>query len=299
MKLSPACDGCYAENLMDTRHGRVEWGAPGKGAGTRSRTSTGYWHQPFTWNKKAKAAGKRPFVFCASLADVFDNQVPPAWRRELFYVISATPNLVWLLLTKRPGVIADLSKEAGGLPPNAAIGTTAEDQTRWDKNIGELAAAKAVTEPLFAFVSSEPLLGPINPRHAKVTPSMRRHFAWQAGHDFFDPLHPRQDRRFKLDWVITGGETDQGAHKARPSHPDWFRTFRNACESTGTPYHHKQNGEFSDFDHIGMSWNNLPDAIRVQQQFVNGKAMIKVGKTRSGRLLDGVLHDARPAVAAA
>lgn len=45
-KISPACDHCYAEAQMDTRMGRVEWGA-GK---PRSRTSAAYWKQPLRWN---------------------------------------------------------------------------------------------------------------------------------------------------------------------------------------------------------------------------------------------------------
>src|SRR5690606_14613384 len=120
-KVSPACDGCYAEAMMDKRYGRVKWGAPGQGAGTRERTSKGNWSKPKAWDRKAKAAGTRPFVFCSSLADVFDNQVPAEWRRDLFELIRATPNLVWLLLTKRPQLIVKLSEEVDGLPSNAAI----------------------------------------------------------------------------------------------------------------------------------------------------------------------------------
>jgi protein gp37 len=155
-KVSPACDGCYAENLMDTRMGRVEWGGPGKGVGTRARTSASTWRQPIKWQKDYLARlsawdhgiralfdgderraifegwskPARPFVFCASLADIFDNQVEPTWRRDAFSVMRETPHLVYLLLTKRPGNIVNLAEEAGGLPPNAALGTTVEDPER-------------------------------------------------------------------------------------------------------------------------------------------------------------------------
>jgi protein gp37 len=269
-KVSPACDGCYAEALMDKRYGRVEWGAPGKGNGTRVRTSAGNWHQPIRWNKKAAAEGTRPFVFCSSLADVFDNQIPVEWRRDLFDLIIKTPDLVWLLLTKRPQNIVDqfraISHTLDEWPRNAAIGTTVEDQKRFDLNVPALRKAKRLVMPAFAFLSCEPLLGPLN-----------------------GSLHD-------IDWVITGGETDQGGHKARPTHPDWYRGLRDQCARAGIAYHHKQNGEFSDFDHIGMAWNDLPPKIQEQQKFIDGKAMIKVGKHRSGRLLDGVEHDARPEV---
>lgn len=284
-KVSPACDGCYAEAMMDKRYSRVAWGAPGKGNGTRERTSAGNWSKPKAWDRKAKEAGTRPFVFCSSLADVFDNQVPTAWRTDLFELIYATPNLIWLLLTKRP---QNIVRQYGAAfdrtwPKNAAIGTTVEDQQRADQNIPALLAAKEYLNPAFAFLSCEPLLGPL-------------HIAAHLSIGSFNGRPQREQGM--IDWIITGGETDQGEHKARPTHPDWYRGLRDQCDAAGVAYHHKQNGEFSDFDHIGMAWNDLPDRIRVQQQFVSGKAMIKVGKARSGRRLDGVEHDARPEVAA-
>lgn len=66
-RVSPACDGCYAAHLMETRMGRVQWGGPGIGAGTRDRTSAANWRKPIAWNKKAAAEGRRPFLFCSSL----------------------------------------------------------------------------------------------------------------------------------------------------------------------------------------------------------------------------------------
>lgn len=318
MKVSPACDGCYAENLMATRYKRVQWGAPGQGAGTRERTSAGNWSKPRAWDRKAAAAGTRPFVFCASLADVFDNQVDEAWRIDLFNLIAATPHLVWLLLTKRPQNIVWMAEEAGGLPPNVALGTTAEDQERWDLCIPELAAAKAATGALFTFASCEPLLRPIDPTRARITNRLRRAVPYfgMSGHEFFDPIHPRQDPRIRLDWIITGGETDQGKHRARPSHPKWFRDIRDACERTGTPYHHKQNGEWAvasaeNGHHDSCMTTN--DAVWVhadgvitkpswmREDIPNDEArepvgMFRMGAAKSGRLLDGVLYDARPAI---
>lgn len=267
-KVSPACDGCYAEAMMDKRYGRVQWGKPGQ-RGTLVRTGASTWNDPFRWQRQAEKANDRPFVFCASLADVFDNQWDPQWRADAFEVMRKTPRLVYLLLTKRPQNIVRLADAAGGLPANAALGTTCEDQARADVNLPALKVAKIELGPLFTFGSFEPLLGRI------VIPPA-----------------------FMPDWIITGGETDQGGHKARPTHSHHFRSLRDQAAAAGVPYHHKQNGEYLDFDHIGMAWNDLPDAIRVKQQFVEGKAMIKVGKHRSGRMLDGVTHDAFPEVAA-
>jgi protein gp37 len=81
--VSPGCDHCYAEAMMDTRYGKVEWGPHGE----RKRTSEANWRQPIKWNADARAFrrehGYRPRVFCASLADVFDNHGPSAGSYEM------------------------------------------------------------------------------------------------------------------------------------------------------------------------------------------------------------------------
>ena len=210
-KVSPACDGCYAEAMMDKRYGRAQWGGPGRGAGTRVRTSKSTWDAPLKWQRQAEKDGSRPFVFCASLADVFDNQWENGWRAEAFEVMHKTPRLVYLLLTKRPQLIVKLSDAAGGLPSNAAIGTTVEDQKRADVNLPALAVAKQELSPLFTFGSFEPLLGPVT-----IPP------------------------QFMPDWIITGGETNQGTHRARDSDLEWFRSLRDQAEAANKPFHLKQ-----------------------------------------------------------
>lgn len=280
-KVSPACDGCYAEALMDKRHHRVQWGnAP------RVRTGAATWNDPFRWQRQAERDGDRPFVFCASLADIFDNQIDPQWRADAFDVMRKTPRLVYLLLTKRPQNIVKLSDAAGGLPANAAIGTTVEDQKRSDMNLPALKVAKVELNPLFTFGSFEPLLGPI----------------------FIPPA-------FMPDWIITGGETDQGGHKARPTHPDWFRMLRDQAAAAGIPYHHKQNGEWTPGENVpssikgrretahygpwcnGDEWSfdtcNMSDP---EDGWDNEPDLYRIGKRHTGRMLDGVTHDAFPEV---
>lgn len=307
-KVSPACDGCYAENLMATRMGRVEWGGPGKGAGTRARTSPHTWNDPFRWQRKAEAAGTRPFVFCASLADIFDNQVPAEWRRDAFDVMRRTPRLVYLLLTKRPSMIAKLAAEAGGLPSNAAIGTTVEDQDR-GINLFSLAIAARATRPLFTFSSFEPLLGAVDPTRVVLGESAAEFFGHpeiRSVRFLFDALRGAPSINLPpLGWAITGGETDQGAHRARPTHPDWFRSLRDQAAAAGVPFHHKQNGEWMS---CGDWYDTHPESLPICTWDVNQwtddgsrehlEWVARVGKTRAGRLLDGVLHDARPAVPA-
>ncbi len=106
-KVSPACLHCYAETLMDTRYGRVKWGA----GNPRSRTAPSNWKKVRSWNNHAARDGIRPRVFCASLADWLDDEVPLEWLADLLGLIRETPNLDWLLLTKRPELWRDRVSE--------------------------------------------------------------------------------------------------------------------------------------------------------------------------------------------
>jgi protein gp37 len=90
--------------MMDHRFGKVEWGPHGE----RKRTSEENWKKPLRWDRQSRETGTRLRVFCASLADVWDNRVPTEWRRGLFQLIEATPALDWQLLTKRPENISKM-----------------------------------------------------------------------------------------------------------------------------------------------------------------------------------------------
>lgn len=207
-KVSPACDNCYAEGLMDTRYGRVRWGA----GEDRSRTAASTWRQPRKWDKQAAATGDRPFVFCASLADVFDNEVDELWRRDLFNLIEATPHLVWLLLTKRVGNVLRMTDPARGnplLPRNVAVGATMANQEEYDRDRMKLAEVKRVCDPQFTFGSFEPLLGPI----------------------ILDRNAP--------DWIIVGGESGPNA---RPMNLDWARDLKRQSAAFNRIFNFKQVG---------------------------------------------------------
>lgn len=295
-RVSPACDGCYAAHLMQTRMGRVIWGGPGIGAGTRERTAKANWSKPQTWDRLAAARMAswdalppskrkgprpvRPFVFCASLADVFDNEVPPVWRADLFELIRSTPNLVWLLLTKRPQNILKMVKAAGGLPPNVALGTTVEDVQRLRMNglslLATLGALEYIdqTPALFGFLSCEPLLEALD---------LSELGAGWAEH---------------ISWIITGGETDQGSHKARPSNPGWFRSIRDQTLAAGALYHHKQNGEWLEAMHMQQEeipTHALSGRTGWESVAIDGQGLFwKVGKSLAGRRLDCIEHNGRP-----
>lgn len=191
---------------MDTRYGRVRWGA----GEDRVRTSPANWKLPIRWNKAASETGRQTFVFCASLADVFDNAVDPLWRRDLFKLIAATPALTWLLLTKRIGNVMKMTDPMAGnpgIPRNAAVGATMVNQEEYDRDRMKLAEVHAMRDPAFTFGSFEPLLGPI----------------------ILDRNAP--------DWIIVGGESGKGA---REMDPQWARDLRDGCERLGRRFFMKQ-----------------------------------------------------------
>ena len=230
-KVSSGCDHCYAEGWAK-RSGLVTWG------GERRRSSAAYWRQPIKWNRRAAAAGVRKRVFCASLADVFDNQVPTEWRADLWALIGETPALDWLLLTKRPQnaakMIVDARRACLGASvsdkhfqwpwPNVWLGTTAENQAEADRRIPHLLAVPAAVR----FLSCEPLLGPID--------------LMLAGATEMDCVAPGEENigafsRGLVDLVIVGGESGPGA---RTMHVDWARSLLRQCKAAGVSFFMKQ-----------------------------------------------------------
>lgn len=255
-KVSAGCTHCYAETY-DKRVGGVpkkkrpdptkpllRWGPNGM----RTRTSPSTWKKAFLWDSVALQQSvnasirglekpPRPKVFCASLADVFeDNRKFPLdlWRLELFEVIRTTPHLDWQLLTKRPenvlrllSAAGDQFGRAGGIriatvdmlqdwmdgkpPPNVWLGCTVEDQAA-QARLPVLMQTPAVVH----FLSCEPLLQGLD-----LTPWYR--------------LHTKQ----LPDWVIVGGESGD---KARPFHVCWARQIVEFGAKKGIPVFVKQMG---------------------------------------------------------
>lgn len=161
-KVSPGCANCYAETLAVTRRKLPVWGpAPRFG---RKLMSDGHWKGPEKWNRVAAAAGERHRVFCASMADVFDEHPDvDEPRARLFDLIERTPHLDWQLLTKRPHRVLELVPRDwhDGFPSNVWLGTSVEDQRRADERIRILRDLPAAVR----FLSCEPLLGPVDLRH--------------------------------------------------------------------------------------------------------------------------------------
>lgn len=223
-RVGPGCDHCYAEALMSQRWQRVQWGT----GQPRQRTSAANWTLPVRWNREHPAFyrthARRRRVFCASLADVFDNEVPGAWRSDLWDLILQTPHLHWLLLTKRIGNARTMLPST---PPmqNVWLGATIVNQQEANRDIPTLLDTPAAIR----WLSIEPMLGPVD--------------LDRGGWSFLSPLHPPPGNRIGwrrgIDWVIVGGES--GRH-ARSLRPEWVRLLRDQCAGAGVPFFFKQWG---------------------------------------------------------
>jgi protein gp37 len=192
-----------------------------------------HWAEPLKWNRQALKDGHHRSVFCASMADVYeDNPLLEPERERLWTLIEATPMLNWLLLTKRPENILKMSPWGNVWPHNAWVGTSVGLQKRAEERIPYLLDIPAVVR----FVSCEPLLGPVN---------LSR---WISD----------------LDWVIAGGES---GHGARFLDPTWVRSLRDQCQDAHIHFYFKQwngrthtaGGRLLD----GRTWDEMPLEVPV------------------------------------
>jgi protein gp37 len=217
-KVSPGCDHCYAE-LWDKRTGGGHWGpkAPFRQFGPK------HWQQPIDWNKRAEKERRRRRVFCASMADVFDNRWPSHTRPMLFQIIEGTPHLDWLLLTKRIGNANDMvpARWLTGWPDNVWLGASIVNQEEANRDIPKLVATAARIK----FLSCEPLLEDIALNVANIEdPDDAEHHV--------PPLA-------LLDWVIVGGESGP---RARTMRVEWAKSILSQCRDAGVPCFIKQLG---------------------------------------------------------
>ena len=258
-----------------------------------------------SWNAKAEREGTRLRVFCASMADVFeDHDGLDAHRSRLFDLIRSTPNLDWQLLTKRPENVRLMVPLPwlGDWPSNAWIGTSTEDQATWNARIPVLCKIPAATR----FVSVEPMLGNILMRHLENP--------WPSGEgaDYYDPLSGMtywadgelSGNHAKLHWIICGGESGP---RARPMHPGWAMVIRDQCRAADVPFFFKQWGEWHPDPPCllkglrrasvcrGGEWlfedvdQYQEKATRLQRDglWVDATSMYRSGKKAAGRFLDG------------
>jgi protein gp37 len=309
-RVSPACAHCYADTLAH-RFGfysiNGEGGLWGDGHSFRFFGDK-HWQEPLKWARLLPAKlGRRPRVFCASMADVFEERPElEEPRRRLFRLIEATRDLDWLVLTKRPEfardwlfrfdaelaqstlVTRDDDHFGWGCPPNLWLGVSIENArfTRRADVLREIPAA-------VRFISAEPLLGSLFETRLRDLPADPTS-AIPVKEYIRKPLDPAG-----IDWLIAGGESGP---RARPSHPDWFRELRDACSSQGTAFLFKQWGEwaplFETDDREAMSQAVAAHSHHhpATRRRMFGDALLeRRGKRASGRELDGRTWDQFPA----
>lgn len=371
-KVSDGCKNCYADTLSKRNPGTLGvWGPNG----SRVLAAEAYWRQALKWNAEAACIDSfdcgngdhsdacpqsdRPRVFCASLADVFEDwsgdfpdlpggghggvrcmvdasgarlctrvgrEVARQWpdeagwrpytmedaRDRLFQLIAETPNLDWLLLTKRPELAGDWLRafyaEENDVLPNVWLGTSVENQQTADERIPHLLNCPAAVR----FLSCEPLLGAVDLTriptgswsYGKVD-VLSGYLCGDEPDELYDyeadpagwirkPAGEWDRGEYGIDWVIAGGESGSGA---RPMHPDWARSLRDQCQAAGVAFFFKQHGGWLPaVESTGpLVTSASPSKARVIG--IDGKdgnphngpyaLMSRVGKKAAGRELDG------------
>ena len=325
-KVSQGCKNCYAERLAPKVFAGqrvLEVFADSRGRVDRPRLFTDVimqhdrLEQPLHWRKPRR-------IFVNSMSDLFHEDIPFEFIDKVFAVMALSHRHTFQVLTKRADRMreyltaaratavgmealaitlderlkSDRSEVGKGVTltghvahlkewplPNVWFGVSVEDQATADERILLLRQTPAYVR----FLSCEPLLGPMD---------IARHLiAKNIG-------GPGEATTYGIDWVIAGGESGP---KARPSHPDWFRSLRDQCAVSGVPFFFKQWGEWAPrvewsghqgrgkFGHmvaIMRDGGDCPfDAI---PQDVGAQRMAKVGKKAAGRLLDGRAYHAYP-----
>lgn len=283
---SPGCKNCYAMKLAGTRLRNH----PSR-IGLTHETSAGpvwtgdvrfneqWLDQPSRWRKPR-------MIFVCAHGDLFHESVPDAWIDKVFLEMRFASHHTFQVLTKRAdrmlayidrfkasprwdgwitrdGTPSDeregsalFTKDAWPLR-NVWLGTSIEDQRRADEKLDAMRTMAAAG--WLTWVSYEPALGPVD---------------W-ASWTF-------------LRWMVSGGESGEGA---RPSHPDWHRTTRNFCAAAGVPFLFKQWGEW-----LPESEGALTYGDRRSVRWPDSSKSRSVGKKAAGRLLDGLEHNGYPEV---
>lgn len=314
-QVHPGCLNCYAE-LGAKRNPKTlgEWGPEG----TRIKSKS-FIRNLRLWNKQAANEGRRVTVF-PSICDPFEDRpelVP--WRQEMFAVIDECPNVILLLLTKRPHNVRRMWAENRHTftanddsrfthRPNVWLGTSISDQHSADQLVPLLLQCHDLCPVLF--LSAEPLVGPVDLRspYYGLFPERRVSldtYAMPGGEP--DDLAYQPGPR--ISWVIVGGES---GHHARPMHPDWARSLRDQCQAAGVAFFFKQWGEWQNGSHNAtpntivlsdgrhgptpqaIGWSLAQPNAEKTWHGVNPTAMSRVGKATAGRLLDGRTWDEFP-----
>jgi protein gp37 len=205
-RVADGCDFCYAAAL-DKRTGGDHWGADKE----YRVMSDDNWKKPLQWERRAelflKEHKRRRKVFCASMADVFDNKAPEGQRQRLWELIKSTPSLDWQILTKRAVNLEKFLPDDWGYGyQNVWLGVTVENIKHGIPRIEFLRRSPSAIK----FLSVEPLLEDLGELDLSG-----------------------------IDWVIVGGESGS---KARPMKKEWMINIRNQCLEQKVPFFFKQWG---------------------------------------------------------
>lgn len=341
----PGCDHCYAEAMAKRNPGTLgqwgdqgtrvvaaeeywklplKWDAEAKAEGVRRRVFCASladvfekWDGPMLGTKGAPLfdvgdgqwrpdaeINRRAFpgfdpsdsTYSVTLDDV---------RRRLFALIDATPNLDWLVLTKRPQHVRSMwtPTATGMFRPNVWLLTSVSDQATADALVPELLKLRDLVPALG--LSIEPLLGPVDLSrwlhpfnaepscdHCEDCVGLIPNWLERTSHNH-EPL---------IDWIIVGGES---GHHTRPMHPQWARDLRDQCQAAGVSFHFKQWGEWVPSTMTPTSRSCDAWLTRDGRRLVpvdgiveaTAEPMARVGKKAAGRELDGRTWDEFPEVA--
>jgi protein gp37 len=289
-KVSPGCDNCYAEGVVNRFAGHNS-AFPHRFDVVTIRDDR-MLTQPLRWRRPRR-------IFVNSLSDLFHADVPDAFIASVFGVMALAPQHTFQLLTKRHGrmrslltsrafadlfhrVICDaadwdvrqpaaavdgalaLIGETALAPlPNVWLGVSVEDQHWADIRIPALADTPAAVR----WISAEPLLGPIDLTTGLLHALLRHGPAW----------------------VVVGGESGPGA---RPMHPGWARDLRDQCAQAGVPFLFKQWGALVTEEQSPQDITLPSTSYRLLGD--DGPSFWRVGKKAAGRELDGHTHDGYP-----
>lgn len=221
-KRSLECQHCYAEAIDKRFYGGGHWGKDA----SRRWQSDAYWDEPKAWNARAAKAGRVDRVLCGTMCDVLEPRASlHRWRWKLARLIHATPNLLWLLLSKAPKnqhLLASTLKTA----PNVILGTTAGTVETVHERMPQL-----LEWPGRVWLSAEPLLEYISIAH------------WVK----------------RLSFVVVGCESGPARRLMRL---DWARTIRDECTAHSIPYFFKQAEVGTQVVHVppldGKQWLEVP-----------------------------------------
>ena len=285
----PECAHCYAmlmaarQEAMACARGETEGGYIGSTLNRRwtgqVTVDTSHVAPSFGALRKSPCA-----VFVTSMADLFHGDVPDPFLDLVFDEMESRPWHWFQVVTKRAGNATGYARRRGRRwPENVWLGATCGAPGRGPERAAELVRSPAP----HVFLSMEPLLGDID-----VRPFLGR-----------------------VEWVIFGGES---GHKARPSHPDWFRSVLAQCGEADVPAFFKQWGEHVEVasevrdektgDHVVIDPDKEPGrfvagrsvgistrgevvrSLQTMRPDVAYRHMVRVGRKQAGRALDGREH---------